>query len=237
MASRSEEEGTAETMNPLDMAMSVLKASAERRVSQHTPGWATQMIHQEGQDPDVKWSKTAHPSISDERLHDAQLSEGYGYNPLTYVRRRPFADSTTDDDSYDMASRFQSETRNPAKNSLLTRIKQIPRRAAQDMQVHGARERSNEAARRARVALGMKWPDSLQDARDRGAAFGGQTLVGHTEDPAFQDFVAGMDQERNRMSWADANKQNQQALAEGAMQPVPQPPPLQQPVPQGVNQP
>ena len=153
-------------MNPLDMAMTVLKASVQRRVSQDTPGWATQLIHQEGQDPDVKWSKTAHPSISDENVRSAvvpSIEQG-------------------DDDSYDMASDFQSKTRNPAKNSLLTRLKQIPKRAAQDMQV----------------------------------------------------------QERNRMSWADANRQNQQALAQGTMQPVPQPPPLQQPVPQPqgmVNQP
>ena len=145
-------------MNPLDMAMTVLKASVQRRVSQDVPGWATQLIHQEGQDPDVKWSKTAHPSISDENVRSAvvpSIEQG-------------------DDDSYDMASDFQSKTRNPAKNSLLTRLKQIPKRAAQDMQV----------------------------------------------------------QERNRMSWADANRQNQQALAQGTMQPVPQPPPLQQPVPQ-----
>ena len=153
-------------MNPLDMAMTVLKASVQRRVSQDVPGWATQLIHQEGQDPDVKWSKPAHPSISDENVRSAvvpSIEQG-------------------DDDSYDMASDFQSKTRNPAKNSLLTRLKQIPKRAAQDMQV----------------------------------------------------------QERNRMSWADANRQNQQALAQGTMQPVPQPPPLQQPVPQPqgmVNQP
>ena len=161
-------------MNPLDMAMTVLKASVQRRVSQDTPGWATQLIHEEGQDPDVKWSKTAHPSISDERLHGAQLSAGYApvIESSSTGIRKPTA--TTDDDSYDMASDFQSKTRNPAKNSLLTRLKQIPKRAAQDMQV----------------------------------------------------------QERNRMSWADANRQNQQALAQGTMQPVPQPPPLQQPVPQ-----
>ena len=203
------------TGEPMDLAWRLLKGLEERQVIDDDREYLRDRAHEEKYPkghhlhhiaPEVNW-KTAHPSLSDATLaagaepeHVSDWStEDTVWDPLSGKRR-----------VVSIAEGFQDENRSPAKNSLLTRIKQVPMRGALNMKT---RDAINDIAARARHAYDHGEPTFYDEGKYESQQ---------------DDIMARREKALTRMSWADANRANEQAQAAMAagtlqMQPVPQP--------------
>ena len=187
---------------PIDNAWCVLKGLPERQIST-APGTVWEN----------KYSETAHPSISDERLADAHLSTTETGLPTEFDEEDSFWD-TRRGKWVSLAEAHQDTNR--GKNSLLTRIKQLPKRFAIDLGAHDRIENLTARANR-------DW-----DAGE--GRYAEKTPVGFSRYQRERDDIMRQRNEwANRMSWADANQANEEAQAQMQagtleMQPAPQPP-------------
>jgi hypothetical protein len=168
----------------------------------------------------------AHPSISDERLQEQQ------WNPKAQIQVSPVYDDK--EHGYDrgsgektsLAEEYQATNRSPVRNTSLTRFKQLPQRHAKGRALDRAIERNIETHNR-HLATGRKPLPSMAPTM---APLGPPTQF--VDEDYLRNERNLRDQyarEMNTMSWADANRANEQAQAEMKagtlqMQPVPQPP-------------
>ena len=199
-------------MIPIDDAWRVLKALPERQISisNRIPTKYRQ---------DARRYKTAHPSISDERLADAYYDKDqnrHNVDSSVWDTRRGLGKNKAAGEWVSNAEAHQDTNR--GKNSLLTRIKQLPKRTAIDLGTH---QRVEGIAARA----------------NRDYEYGG----GNYDESRYQrerdDVIRQRNEWANRMSWTDANQANEEAQAQMQagtleMQPAPQPPAPQPPAPQ-----
>ena len=188
---------------PIDDAWRVVKALPERQIMT-TPDIPTK--HRQDY-----YGKTAHPSISDERLADAYYDKEQD--------RHDVDDSGQTYGGLGEPVSFTEEYQdtNRGKNSLLTRVKQMPMRFLGGLNTWQQMNTQDEKVNR--------------DQRSGEGRYAGTTeSEGYKRYQRDRNDIMRQGREwANRMSWADANQANEEAQAQMQagtleMQPVPQPP-------------